>query len=93
VRVGPLIGWWGPVDHHAGLLLRLLGRLDEAEDRLRRALELEVRMGARPFLARTRGALAEVLERRGSPETAELRAAAVAGARALGAAGIEAEIA
>ncbi|HEX4492828.1 MAG TPA: AAA family ATPase [Acidimicrobiia bacterium] len=92
VRVGPLIGWWGPVDHHAGALLRLLGRLDEAEAHLRHALELETRMGARPFLARTRGELATVLELRGASGADALRSAALAEADALGAAGIAAEI-
>src|SRR5262249_54087311 len=65
VRVGPLAGWWGPVDHHIGSLCRVLGRYDEAEARLRNALALERQMGARPFAARTAGELALVLTRSG----------------------------
>ncbi len=92
VRVGPLIGWWGPVDHHLGSLYRVLGRVEEADAHLRRALELEERVAAQPFLARTRGELARVAALAGSPEADGLRAAAVAEAEALGASGIAAEI-
>ena len=92
VRVGPLIGWWGPVDHHIGSLYRLLGRLEEAKVHLRQALELEQQMGARPFAARTRGELARVLAAEGQPEADILRAEAVAGADAVGASGIAAEV-
>ncbi len=93
VRVGPLIGWWGPVDHHLGSLCRLLGRNEEAEARLRRALTLEERMAARPFLARTRAELARVVGNGTGPEADELRATATAEATAIGAVGIAAEIA
>jgi transcriptional regulator with XRE-family HTH domain/tetratricopeptide (TPR) repeat protein len=91
VRVGPLIGWWGPVDHHLGSLCRLLGRLEEAEVHLRRAMALEERSGARPFLARTRGELARVIAP-GSTEAEALRSAAVADAQALRATGVAAEV-
>jgi tetratricopeptide (TPR) repeat protein len=93
VRVGPLIGWWGPVAHHLGSLNRVLGRLEEAEAHLRAALAIEEPMGARPFLARTRAELATVLTLAGSPGADALRAAALADADALGAAGIASEIA
>ena len=53
VRCGPLLGWWGPVDHHLGALCRLLGRWDEATRRLERALAIERAMQAPHFLART----------------------------------------
>jgi tetratricopeptide (TPR) repeat protein len=66
VRVGPLIGWWGPVDHHLGCLCQLLGRFDEAEEHLLRALDLEEQIGARPFAARTLGALSSLVRRRPS---------------------------
>jgi hypothetical protein len=81
VRVGPLIGWWGTVDHHLGCLCVVLGRLDEAEDRLQRSLQMEEKMGARPFVARMLGAMA-ALERRGGGEDREGRARALL-ARAL----------
>jgi transcriptional regulator with XRE-family HTH domain/tetratricopeptide (TPR) repeat protein len=67
VRVGPMAGWWGPVDHHLGGLSRVLGRPDEAVARLERALAIDVRMKARPFEARTRLELALALRRRGTP--------------------------
>jgi transcriptional regulator with XRE-family HTH domain/tetratricopeptide (TPR) repeat protein len=93
VRVGPLIGWWGPVDHHLGSLCRLLGRREEAEARLRRALALEDELVARPFQARTQGELARVLSEADGPEPDELRSTATAAAIAIGATGIAAEIA
>jgi tetratricopeptide (TPR) repeat protein len=92
VRVGPLIGWWGLVDHHLGCLFRLLDRPREAEDHLRRALALGERIGARPFLARTRSELAQVLLRASADEAKALRSMAVGEADALGAIGIVAEI-
>jgi tetratricopeptide (TPR) repeat protein len=66
VRVGPLIGWWGPVDHHLGSLCRLMGRYEEAEQHLQSALDLEERIGARPFAARTLGALSGLARDRSS---------------------------
>ena len=92
VRVGPLLGWWGPVDHHVGSLYRVTGQLAMAEIHLRRALVVEERMGARPFLARTRGELARVLSATGSPEAGAIRAAAEIAADSTGAAGIRAEV-
>jgi tetratricopeptide (TPR) repeat protein len=62
VRVGPLTGWWGPVDHHVGALCRVLGRLDEARHHLQTAVEIETRMHAAPFLARSEQELARVVE-------------------------------
>jgi hypothetical protein len=53
VRCGPLLGWWGPVDHHLGALCRLLGRRAEAARRLEHALAVEEALGAPHFLART----------------------------------------
>ena len=53
VRCGQLMGWWGPVDHHLGVLCRLLGREAEAHERLRHAVDVERAMQGRYFLART----------------------------------------
>jgi transcriptional regulator with XRE-family HTH domain/tetratricopeptide (TPR) repeat protein len=93
VRVGPLLGWWGPVDHHAGSLARLLGRTERAESHLRRALDVEEQMGARPFLARTRAELAQVLDSSGRRVEADaLRAMAAEEVSSLGAVGIGREI-
>ena len=91
VRVGPLAGWWGPTDHRLGALCRVMGRLDEAEVRLRTALETTVLLGARPWQARTSIELARVMElAHGSTHlmVGELRESATAIAADLGAAGI-----
>jgi transcriptional regulator with XRE-family HTH domain/tetratricopeptide (TPR) repeat protein len=96
VRVGPLVGWWGTVDHHLGALDRLLGDLDGAETHLRRALALEEQMGARPFAVRTQAELAHVLALKGGGLTAEAEELAertLMAAEALGAPGIAAEVA
>ena len=53
VRCGPLLGWWGPVDHHLGGLCRLLGRRAETGRHLQHALAVERAMQAPHFLART----------------------------------------
>ena len=97
IRVAPLAGWWGPVDHHLGALSTVLGELDRACEHLERALDTSRAMGAAPFEARTRLALAGVFERRGHPgDRAAARAArddAVAMADRLEAEGIVAEAA
>lgn len=73
VRVGPLIGWWGPVDHHMGSLSRLVGRFDEAEQRLRSAIETSSRMGAKAFEARSRAELAFALAEKGTGASNDVR--------------------
>ena len=50
-----------------GMLASVLGEWDEAERRFFEAREMHVRMGARPFLARTELAWAEMLLARGEP--------------------------
>ena len=92
VRVGPLAAFWGPVDHHLGALCRVLGRLDEAEARMRRAVELGHRLGAVPWLARSELELADVVERRrgaaGRHEAETLRAHAATTAAQVEAFGV-----
>jgi hypothetical protein len=93
VRVGPLAGWWGATDHHLGALCRVMGRLDEAQVRLRTALETTVLLGARPWQARTSLELARVIEIAHGPHhpsIAELRDSAAAIAAELDAPGITA---
>lgn len=95
VRVGPLIGWWGPVDHHLGCLCQLLGRFDEAEEHLLRALALEEGIGARPFVARTTGAPSSLARYRSSGDgqhADELMARALVLTDELGSPGIADEI-
>lgn len=90
VRVGAIAGWWGPTDHHLGGLCRRMGRVDEAERRLRRALRTSHSMRARPWRARSQLELAELLERRpgSAGEVSDLRAEAEATAAELGAPGL-----
>jgi tetratricopeptide (TPR) repeat protein len=96
VRVGPLIGWWGVVEHHLGRLCVLLGKLDEAEERLTRSLRLEEQMGARPFVARTLGALTGLERMRdvadGDSNNRTLLARALAITEEIGSPGIAAEV-
>jgi transcriptional regulator with XRE-family HTH domain/tetratricopeptide (TPR) repeat protein len=92
VRVGPLAGWWGPVDHHLGTLALGMGDADGAERHLRRALAVEEEMGARPFTARTLAALSRVLRSSDPGSAAKAADEALALAREIGAAGVLAEV-
>ncbi|MFC7386780.1 ATP-binding protein [Sphaerisporangium rhizosphaerae] len=71
----------------AGRMAAVMGRLDDAERALRVAAEVNVRLGARPWLVHSWLALADVLLRRGAPgdhdEAATLAARAAAEARRL----------
>lgn len=62
VRVAPVGAWIGPIDHHIGVLNRVLGNLDEAETHLHRALIVEDEMNGRPYRVRTLLELAMVAE-------------------------------
>ena len=92
VRIGPVAGWWGPVDHHLGCLAHVLGRHEEAERRLRRALEIERSMGARPFAARTLAHLAAAVAARSREDAMAIALEARTEADALAAEGIVAEV-
>ena len=92
VRIGPVAGWWGPVDHHLGCLAQVLRRDEEAESRLRHALEIEHSMGARPFTARTLAHLAVVVAGRSSEDAMLLARQAQTQADELGADGIVSEV-
>src|SRR5262249_25315219 len=58
--------YWGPVAHYLGLLATTLGRWDDATRHFNQALAMNTRMGATPWLARTRLAYARMLLKRGS---------------------------
>ncbi len=95
IRVGPIAGWWGPSDHHLGGLCRVLGRLDEAERRMRRSLRTSALMGSSPWQVRSQIELARLLDRQHEAtgraigaEAAELRSAAAATAERLSAPGL-----
>ena len=67
------------------MLATVLGEWDEAERRFFEAREMHLRMGARPFLARTELAWAEMLLARGyEAEARERLAEAIVIADALG---------
>jgi transcriptional regulator with XRE-family HTH domain/tetratricopeptide (TPR) repeat protein len=73
VRVGPILGWWGPVAHHLGALLRLLGRFDDADQQLTAAARGYERFGRGAFVSRTaveRGLLLADLREFGSARQA-----------------------
>jgi hypothetical protein len=80
--------WEGPMARLAGLVLRALGRLDEAVAQLESARTRAIEVGARPFAARAAVELAETLERRARADDRAralvLRDEARAEARALG---------
>jgi tetratricopeptide (TPR) repeat protein len=54
----------GSASHYLGLLATTLGRWSDAERHFEDALELNTRLQAPPFVARTRCAYAEMLVRR-----------------------------
>jgi len=78
----------GAVDRYLGLAAMTAGDLEAAERHLQDALQLNARIGARPWAARTQRDLADVLlarDRPGDRERAvELLAAALGTARRLG---------
>lgn len=59
-RLGPMAGWWGPVDHHLGALCRLVGQHRQARAHLERALALSASMSAPAWRARTEIELARL---------------------------------
>jgi ATP/maltotriose-dependent transcriptional regulator MalT len=65
VIVGRAASCNGCASRLLGMLASVLGEWDEAERRFFEAREMHVRMGARPFLARTELAWAEMLLARG----------------------------
>ena len=92
VRVGPILGWWGPVAHHVGSLLGLLGRFDDADRHLAEAARLTATFSRGPFVARIgleRGLIQVALgDREGAQRSL---AAALAQADNLGAGAIHRE--
>jgi tetratricopeptide (TPR) repeat protein len=78
----------GSVARPVGLLASALGRTDEAIDHLEKAIEMNARMGARPWVAHSRFDLGRTLAQTGGPAAAERSVAALTEAldeyRALG---------
>jgi tetratricopeptide (TPR) repeat protein len=65
--VGFAEGSAGSVSRALGILATVLGRLDDADGHFRDALEMNERMGARPWVAYTQLDNARMLERRDAP--------------------------
>lgn len=77
----------GAVARHLGLLATTLSRWDEAQQHFENALAMNQRMGARPYVAHTQRAYAEMLLARGESDrhrAHQLLAAASAAYEALG---------
>ena len=86
--IGHAEGSVGAVDRYLGLLAATLGRLDDAAQHLAAAIDLNERMGARPWAAHCQRDLAGVLVRRDGPgdraRASDLDRTALATARTLG---------
>jgi tetratricopeptide (TPR) repeat protein len=68
--VAPIEGVFGALDRGLGVLATALARYDEAERHLGTAIEIERRMGARPWLAHAQHNLAAMFVARGDPDRA-----------------------
>ena len=94
--IGHAEGSIGAVDRYLGLLAASLDRLDDAARHLEDAVQINERMGARPWTAHSRFDLATVLVRRDAPgdrpRAADLISLALAAARDLGMPALEARI-
>jgi DNA-binding winged helix-turn-helix (wHTH) protein/tetratricopeptide (TPR) repeat protein len=85
VSAGPGIACYGSAARYLGILATVLGRQEVAERHLEAALELHVRMGARPLVAHTERDLAALLLESGERARArELASHAAATALELG---------
>ena len=68
LRIAPVGAWIGPLDHHLGVLSRVVGDLDRADEHLQRALVVEEELNGRPYMVRTLMELAAVVRARGGPD-------------------------
>ncbi len=86
----------GAVDRYLGLLATTMGRLDDAERHLAEGIEMNERMGSRPWAAHTRHDLARMLLARDGPgdrdRAEELLGTARATASELGMTALEAKV-
>jgi hypothetical protein len=66
-------GWasFGSADRPLGLLATTMGLWEDAETHFEAALDLNARLAARPWLARTQHGYAQMLRARGRPGDAE----------------------
>ncbi len=71
VRIAPVGAWIGPLDHHLGVLSRVVGDLDRADVHLQRALAVEEELNGRPYTVRTLMELAAVARARGGPDASD----------------------
>jgi hypothetical protein len=89
------IVWWGSIERSLGRLALLAGRNEDAIDHLHAAIDAHERVGARPWLARTRVDLAHALmvAGRSSTEAAAQLDAAASVAEELGLVAVSTRIA
>lgn len=66
--VGPTAACYGAASRYLGLLAATMGRWEEAQRHFEDALTMNSRMGARPWLAHTQYAYAQMLLTRGHPD-------------------------
>lgn len=96
VVVGPAVACYGSVSRTLGLLATTLARWDEAARHFADALAMNVRMGARPFVARTQYEYACMLLTRDSSgdraRALNLLASAVATTRELGMTSLQSKV-
>jgi predicted ATPase len=96
VVVGPAVACYGSASRTLGLLASTTARWDEAARHFEDALAMNVRMGARPFVARTQFEYARMLLRRDLPgdhaRALELLASASATARELGMTSLQSKV-
>jgi tetratricopeptide (TPR) repeat protein len=92
---GPVTLYFGPVEHALGLLAVLLGRPEDAVAHFEQAARMELVLGARPYLARTRFEHARALLCRGEAGDREsarrLLTQVVQDAKGMGMAGLAAK--
>ncbi len=88
IVVGPNLACYGAASRYLGVLAATMQRWDEATAHFEAAIAMNLRQGARPFLAHARYQYAAMLIARGKsddrPRAMALRDAALAEARALG---------
>lgn len=75
VRIAAIGAWIGPLDHHLGVLHRVLGDLDHAERHLTQAIDVADAMNGGPAKIRTFIELATVARKRGTAAGDESAAA------------------
>jgi DNA-binding CsgD family transcriptional regulator len=83
IMVGPTAACYGAAARYLGMLAATMARWQEAQGHFENALEMNTRMGAKPWLAHTQHEYARMLLRRGHPDDSEKAAALLDDALAI----------